>query len=167
METLHGPLVVDMTKGKHRKFWVAGIALVFADSFFQTREQTSVDPFTKQSNTIRVRELNDEGRKLFNQLDALGGKGVTVTGESSEEGNGYFIQRTLFVASVTANPAQDPKLDPILIGLLQDKERADAIKREQEREAVAQRLAEDILQKERAAEIVEAERAKTRRKQPA
>lgn len=122
-----GPLNVDATRGKFHEFVLGDRQVLLPESCFQARQYTTQQLYDRNAPPIQVgRELSDEGRKLWNKLRALGGKGVTITGEPYEQYKNFTQDFRIPVACVIATdvvacPSADPPLCPELVELLRAK----------------------------------------------
>jgi hypothetical protein len=120
-EKLSGALEVDATRGRHNQFVVSGRQLAFAEEFFVVPRRM----VPNQNGSYPA--LTPEGERLYKKVEALGGKGVQVTGVSFSRFIPIGLERTreqhcFRVEDIEADESMNPKLDDFLEELLAPEE---------------------------------------------
>ena len=147
-----GALQVDATRGTFSQFVIEGRQVVFADEMFTVRNITTKEAFSQSGTSIAARGLTDAGKKLFDQLKALGGRGVILEGEPFDRYVRFtqelsMPQLCVIVRGVEACPEADPQLDPYLQDLLDKKARDEATEKEKKHQDNL-RMEEDAIRLE-------------------
>jgi hypothetical protein len=119
-EKLSGVLEVmfNPTGGpRHAAFMVDGRTLAFPDTMFASPARTICD------ENGAYKEMTEAGLNLYERVYALGGKGVVVTGESSQKSIPFGIdqvrvQLLFIVQDIEVDESLHPTLNPFLQRLL-------------------------------------------------